>query len=122
MDSRIDTTNAQPQGGSHEMNDRVKSKPEFSSDMDIDEEDHQPDLTNHLTNYRKEKVNLIFPEHENTYQKEIGGSRPTVNPLLANLTSVRNTYLTPLPKLAFERQIDVNSKYVREGQNNYGAQ
>ena len=120
MDSRIDITGAKP-SGDHEMNNREKDNPEMD-EMEIDEVDHQADLTKNFTDYTKQKVNLIFPQGGNTYQKEVAGAKPKINPLVANLTLPRNTYLTPLPTLAFERQIDVNSKYVREGQNNYGAQ
>jgi hypothetical protein len=123
MDSRIDTTNAKPQGP-HGLNDREKDTPEVPGleDMEIDEEDHQPELTTQFHNYSKQKTNMIFDNGPNVFQQEVAGKKPTMNPLLANLTLPKNTYLTPLPSLAYERQMDVNAKYVRQGQNNYGAQ
>lgn len=125
MDSRIDTTNAKPQGD-HGLNDREKNEPETPGvqDMDIDEQDHQEELTNHFQNYAKQKTDMIFPNEggPNKYQQEVAGKKPSINPLLANLLLPKNTYLTPLPSLAYERQIDVNAKYVRQGHINYGAQ
>jgi len=124
MDSRIDTTNAKPQGA-HGLNDREKNEPETPGvqDMDIDEQDHQEELTNHFQNYAKQKTDMIFPNNQpNVYQQEVDGKKPSINPLLANLLLPKNTYLTPLPSLAYERQMDVNAKYVRQGQYNYGAQ
>jgi len=72
--------------------------------------------------YAMSKVPKIF--NPDQYQKDVGGQIPTESPLLAALHSVtqKTSYLTPLPAMAYERQIDVDSKYVREGQYNYGAQ
>jgi len=72
--------------------------------------------------YYQDKSKKIFQPDE--YQREIAGQIPTESPLLAALhaSGQRSSYLTPLPAMAYRRQIDVDSKYIREGRYIYGAQ
>ena len=72
-------------------------------------------------NYSRKLVRPIFQPDE--YEKILNGVKPKESPLLAALHGFhKSSYLTPLPAQAYERQIDVDSKYVREGQYVYGAQ
>jgi hypothetical protein len=71
--------------------------------------------------YSKKLAPQIF--NPDTYEQMVGGAKPTESPLLAALHGFhKSSYLSPLPAQAYERQIDVDSKYVREGQYVYGAQ
>jgi hypothetical protein len=75
--------------------------------------------TKQFQDYYLNKSKNIFP---NDYQKDLNGRLPTQNPIKTYLNRGSTTYLSGLPKLAYERQIDVDRKYVREGQYVYGAQ
>jgi hypothetical protein len=71
--------------------------------------------------YSRKLAFQIFQPDE--YEKMVSGVKPQESPLLAALHGFhKSSYLTPLPAAAYERQIDVDSKYVREGQYVYGAQ
>lgn len=80
------------------------------------------DKTKLFQKYYQRKSKKIFEPNE--YQREIAGDIPTQSPLLAALhaSAQRSSYLTPLPAMAYRRQIDVDSKYIREGRYIYGAQ
>jgi len=79
------------------------------------------DKTKLFQQYYQGKVNKIF--QPDLYEEYVGGKRPTGSPLLAALHDAhKSSYLTPLPASAYERQIDVDSKYIREGRYKYGAQ
>lgn len=83
------------------------------------------DKTKTFQKYYQRKSKKIFQANEpNEYQQEIAGQVPTQSPLLAALqaSGQRSSYLTPLPAMAYRRQIDVDSKYIREGRYIYGAQ
>jgi hypothetical protein len=79
------------------------------------------DKTEKFRKYYQRKSKKIFQPSE--YQRQIAGEIPTESPLLAALhaSGQRSSYLTPLPAMAYRRQIDVDSKYVREGRYIYGA-
>lgn len=80
------------------------------------------DKTKMFRKYYQRKSKKIFMPNE--YQRQIAGQVPTESPLLAALhaSGQRSSYLTPLPAMAYRRQIDVDSKYIREGRYIYGAQ
>jgi hypothetical protein len=80
------------------------------------------DKTAKFRKYYQRKSKKIFQPSE--YQRQIAGEIPTESPLLAALhaSGQRSSYLTPLPAMAYRRQIDVDSKYVRQGRYIYGAQ
>lgn len=125
LNSRLPSKQSMTANGPHTLDQR-ESDSTTNDPMDIDPRMDR-DLTKKYQDYALSKVDLIFPndmqpkQKPNMYQQEVAGAEPTVNPLLANLNSVKNTYTTPLPKVAYERQIDVNSKYVRQGHYMYGA-
>lgn len=79
------------------------------------------DKTEKFRKYYQQKSKKIFQPSE--YQRQIAGEIPTESPLLAALhaSGQRSSYLTPLPAMAYRRQIDVDSKYIREGRYIYGA-
>lgn len=80
------------------------------------------DKTKMFQKYYQRKSKKIFEPNE--YQRQIAGQIPTQSPLLAALhaSGQRSSYLTTLPAMAYRRQIDVDSKYIREGRYIYGAQ
>jgi len=79
------------------------------------------DKTEKFRKYYQRKSKKIFQPSE--YQRQIAGEIPTESPLLVALqaSGQRSSYLTPLPAMAYRRQIDVDSKYIREGRYIYGA-
>lgn len=68
--------------------------------------------------YYINKSKKVFP---NEYDQTLNGSTPKQNPIKTYLTATPSNYMSGLPKLAYERQIDVDRKYVREGHYIYGA-
>jgi hypothetical protein len=77
--------------------------------------------TEQFRQYYLQKSRKIFQPDE--YEYYLQGRQPKQSPLLAGLHDFhKSSYLTPLPAAAYERQIDVDNKYVREGQYMYGAQ
>jgi len=92
---------------------------------DLNQKRVQAELDHKTRMFRKyysRKIRKIFQPDE--YERQVGGEVPTQSPLLAALHAAaqKSSYLTPLPAMAYHRQIDTDSKYVREGQYNYGAQ
>lgn len=100
-------------------------EPEKVQNLPLQEDVHQKNIlaakTRAFRKYSKKLVPQIF--NPDAYEQMVNGIKPTESPLLAALHDFhKSSYLTPLPSQAYERQIDVDNKYIREGQYVYGAQ
>jgi len=87
--------------------------------LDQKQENILDEKTKQFQDYYLNKSKNIFPD---AYQQDLNGRLPAQNPIKTYLNRGSTSYLSGLPKLAYERQIDVDRKYVREGHYVYGAQ
>jgi hypothetical protein len=86
--------------------------------LDEKKDKYHAEKSKQFQDYYFNKSKKVFP---NEYDQTLNGSTPKQNPIKTYLTSTPSNYMSGLPKLAYERQIDVDRKYVREGHYIYGA-